>query len=97
MAFLLSLMLFFQTASPPQITLYYSPRCPYSQKVLSYMKEHDIHIPLKDVTKDPLAREELKKYGGHLIVPCLLVDHTPIYNANDIIEWLANHPTPRVS
>lgn len=96
MAFLLSLVLFLKIDSP-SVTLYYSPRCPYSQKVLAYMKEHAIEILLKDVTKDPVAREELKKYGGHLIVPCLLVDHTPIYNANDIIEWLANHPIPKVS
>lgn len=71
--------------------LYYSPRCPYSQKVLNYIRTNKMQIPLKDVTRDAEARDELKKYGGHLVVPCLIVDHQPIYNANDIIAWLGEH------
>lgn len=74
------------------VALYYSPRCPYSQKVLSYVKSNNIQIPLKDVTRDREARDELQKYGGHLVVPCLLVDHKSIYNANEIIDWLSKHP-----
>jgi glutaredoxin len=79
------------TVFATDVVLYYSPRCPYSQKVLSYIESNDIKIDLKDVSHDKDARDELKKYGGHLIVPCLLVDHKPIYNANDIIDWLSKH------
>src|SRR4051812_4663780 len=73
------------------VVLYYSPRCPYSKKVLSYLDSQDIDIPCKNVTIDATARDELKKYGGHLVVPCLIVDQQPIYNANDIIAWLQKH------
>jgi len=74
-----------------QITLYYSPQCPYSQKVLSYLRNSGIQIPMKNVKIDGTAREELLKKGGHLFVPCLIVNGEPIYNANDIIDWLKSH------
>ena len=87
----LTLLLQSLTLFATDVVLYYSPRCPYSQKVLSYIKSNDIKIELKDVSHDKTARDELEKYGGHLVVPCLLVDHRPIYNANDIIDWLSKH------
>ncbi len=74
-----------------QVTLYYSPQCPYSQKVLSYLKDSGMKIPMKNVRLDRTARQELEQQGGHLIVPCLIVNGNPIYNANDIIDWLKTH------
>lgn len=73
------------------IALYYSPRCPHSQKVLSYLNTTDLSIPLKDVTKSSVAKEELRETGGHLIVPCLIVNGSPIYNDHAIIEWMSDH------
>lgn len=73
------------------IALYYKPSCPHSQRVLAYMKSHNISIPLKNVAASPQAKEELKILGGHLIVPCLIVDGTPIYNDTDIIAWLKSN------
>ena len=83
-----------QVAEQPQvqsIALYYSPKCPHSQKVLSYLRSENIKIPLKDVTRDSVAKEELRTTGGHLIVPCLIVDGKPIYQDDDIIAWLGSH------
>jgi glutaredoxin len=74
-----------------QATLYYSPQCPYSQKVVSYLKESKIDIPMKNVKLDNPARKELEEVGGYLIVPCLIVNGEAIYNANDIIDWLSDH------
>jgi len=102
MKYLLAFFLFFNTISMAQtqahekqqtyqITLYYSPQCPYSQKVLSYLKKSGIQIPMKNVKIDSTARDELQQIGGHLIVPCLVVDGQPIYNADDIIDWLSDH------
>jgi len=73
------------------ITLYYSPQCPYCQKVLSYMRQSGIQIPMKNVKADKAARDELVQRGGYLVVPCLIVDGRPIYDANDIIAWLSAH------
>ena len=46
---------------------------------------------MKNVRLDRTARQELEQQGGHLIVPCLIVNGNPIYNANDIIDWLKTH------
>lgn len=73
------------------MVLYYSPRCPHSQKVLSYIKSRQLAVPLNNVLADKNAKEDLKRIGGHAIVPCLVVNGTPIYNDNVIISWLADH------
>lgn len=73
-----------------EVTLYYSPHCPYSRQVLSHLKQMDKQVPLKNVIQDPLAKEELKKCG-RLEVPCLLIDGQPLYNSDAIIEWLDDH------
>ncbi|MGH2611551.1 MAG: glutaredoxin family protein [Rhabdochlamydiaceae bacterium] len=73
------------------IALYYSPKCPHSQKVLSYISSHKLSVPLKDVTQDEQAKEELRTMGGYMVVPCLIVDGKPIYQDKDIIEWLSEH------
>lgn len=98
--FLLMTPLYLAVQAPPaaveqpriqSIALYYSPRCPHSQKVLSYLNTTNLLIPLKDVTKNTNAKEELRQTGGHLIVPCLIVNEAPIYNDHQIIEWIGDH------
>ena len=100
MKFVLSFLLFFSSftcfegcAAPKtyQVTLYYTPQCPYSQKVLSYLRKSSIDIPMKNVKIDNPARKELEKIGGYLIVPCLIVNGQAIYDAGDIIAWLSAH------
>jgi glutaredoxin len=98
MKFVLSFLLFFssftESCSAPktyQVTLYYTPQCPYSQKVLSYLRKSSIDIPMKNVKIDNPAREELEEIGGYLVVPCLIVNREAIYDANDIIAWLSAH------
>jgi glutaredoxin len=78
-------------ANYESMALYYKPSCPHSQRVLAYMKSHNISIPLKNVAANPQAKKELEILGGHMIVPCLIVDGTPIYDDTDIIDWLKNN------
>lgn len=73
------------------ITLYYSPRCPHSQKVLAYLNQSGIKISLKNVLQDANAKKELQECGGYMIVPCLVVNGRAIYDASDIIQWLSVH------
>jgi len=78
--------------APASITLYYLPYCPHSLKVLHYLEEHPDHrVLLKNVGQDPQAKEELRKVGGNMLVPCLVVNGEAIYNADDIIQWLSTH------
>lgn len=73
------------------IVLYVNPKCPYCQKVTNYLKEQGRTIPTKN-TQDPMVREELIRVGGKSQVPCLVIDGTALYESNDIIQWLKNHP-----
>lgn len=71
-------------------TLYYKKTCPYCQKVLSFMKENDIEMPLVDILEGSNA-DELIKIGGKRQVPCLIIDGKPLYESGDIIEYLREH------
>ena len=57
----------------PAFTLYYAPYCPYSREVLAYLNKIQKKIPMKNVKQDPTAKEELKRLGGVLEVPCLMI------------------------
>ncbi len=98
MVLLLGDMALTSPPSPPEesisiqtIALYYSPKCPHSIKVLSYLQKEHLSIPLKNVIEDTQAKSDLKKIGGFSIVPCLIVDQTPIYEDDRIIQWLSEH------
>jgi glutathione S-transferase len=73
------------------IALYYSPRCPYCQKVLKYIQDRHLSVPLKNILVDPQAKQELKTKGGLMIVPCLIVNGEAIYDSAVIIDWLSKH------
>ena len=70
-----------------QLILYYRPACPYCQKVLRFMDQNKISLPLKN-TEDLNTRNELIKLGGKPQVPCLVIDGKAIYESDDIVEWL---------
>jgi glutathione S-transferase len=76
---------------PNSLTLYYSPYCPYSHRVLDYLKEINKTVALKSVAGNKQARDELKEKGGKAQVPCLFIDEYPLYESDDIIQWLCHH------
>ena len=61
--------------------------CPYCSKVLNFMRQNHIELPLKD-RNDPRIAEELRKIGGKTQVPCLVIDGKALYESDDIIHWL---------
>lgn len=68
--------------------LFMMPTCPFCQKVLSFMKDRGIELPLRDITAEPEARAELERVGGKVQVPCLFIDGKPMYESGDIIAYL---------
>ncbi len=76
---------------PPELELFYSPYCYYSLKVLNYLKSIDKTIPLRNVSDDPAAKEELRVKGGKMQVPCLLIEDIPLYESDLIILWLSEN------
>lgn len=73
------------------VVLYYRDDCPHSKKVLRYLEKENITIPLNDVSTDPDAKNKLIAIGGYAIVPCLIVDGKPIYEDDEIIQWISEH------
>jgi glutaredoxin len=76
-------------ANQSQLELYYMPSCPYCRKVLNFMHKNDIDLPLHDINSDMAAETELVKVGGKRQVPCLFIDGAPLYESEDIIDYLS--------
>lgn len=73
----------------PTLELFFKPTCPYCHKVLSFMKDHNIELPLYDIDSDEAARNRLIEVGGKRQVPCLFIDGAAMYESNDIIAYLS--------
>ena len=74
-----------------ELELFMKPTCPYCVKVMNFMSENNITIPLRDIVADESAAETLMAIGGKRQVPCLLIDGKPLYESGDIIEWLRDN------
>ena len=71
-----------------KLTLYYYESCPYCRKVIRFMEKHHLAVEMKDILIEDSAYDELKKMGGKTQVPCLFIDERPVYESDDIIQWL---------
>jgi glutaredoxin 3 len=47
-----------------------------------------VPVTMKDITKDAAAAKKLVEVGGDDQVPCLFIDGKPMYESDDINEWL---------
>ena len=72
-----------------KLTLYHKQTCPFCIKVLRYVEQNGINIPLRNVA-DVENYEELVKIGGKSQVPCLVIDGKALYESDDIIQWFEN-------
>lgn len=70
--------------------LYMFPSCPYCRKVINYMEQANINIPMKN-TLEPGIEDELIKIGGSDQVPCLVIDGKAMYESDDIIAYMSEN------
>ena len=47
----------------PVLILYYTPYCPFSRRVLSYLEQTHKKVPLVNLKNKASGKEELKKVG----------------------------------
>jgi len=73
-----------------RLTLYVSKRCRYCKKVLTYMKEHHINLVVKDIGEEG-NKEFLIRKGKKGQVPCLFIGEKPMYESDEIIDYLKAH------
>lgn len=74
------------------LDLYILETCPYSQKVMKFMKENGIEYDKHDVS-EPENYEELLEIGEKSQVPFLFDEDNDIklYESDDIIDYLKNN------
>lgn len=71
----------------PNVTLYKFDSCPFCVMVMRHLEANGIDIPMRDISQEQGAREELMAIGGKTQVPCLVIDGKPLYESRDIIAW----------
>ncbi len=74
-----------------ELTLFYMPTCGFCRKVLMFMQDNGITLPLKDISANSEIRQELVTIGGKGQVPCLVIDGQALYESDDIIQWLQDN------
>ncbi|WP_066306322.1 glutaredoxin family protein [Atopobium deltae] len=70
------------------LQLYHRPTCPYCVKVLRFIEQHNMHIELHNVSESETDARFLAEKGGKSQVPCLFIDGEPLYESDDIIQYL---------
>ncbi len=71
------------------LKLYMFETCPFCRKVINELeKTGRKDVVFCDIRKDDKYRQELISVGGKEQVPCLFIDGRPLYESNDIIDWL---------
>ncbi len=76
-----------------ELTLYHYMSCPYCQRVRAYLENSGISVAMKDIQRDPAARDALIQIGGKGQVPCLVIDGLALYESSDIIDWFTENLT----
>ncbi|GEM_PF-1062858 len=74
-----------------ELVLYKYDACPYCHRVQSWLDGRDVPVVFRDTRQDPQAREELLALTGRTQVPCLVIDGTPMFESDDIVDWLQDH------
>lgn len=76
-----------------QLDLYKFDTCPYCQKVFREIEAQGRDdITMHDIRKNEDDRAALIKVGGMEQVPCLFIDGKPMYESDDIVNWLRKNP-----
>lgn len=75
-------------------SIYQFKTCPFCVKVRRYLRKNSINIEIRDARHDKNYREELKKLGGKIQVPCLRIEKNNnvkwLYESSDIIQYFEN-------
>jgi glutaredoxin len=81
-----------------KLSLYYYESCPFCQRVLRPLRQHNWSVELHDIMHNEQDYKDLVAGGGRSTVPCLRIqdDHgqeTWMYESLDILALLQNHFT----
>ena len=75
------------------LELFKKETCPFCQRVMKYIASTGrTDIVCRDIIESEEAAKQLVSVGGKRQVPCLFIDGEPLYESQDIIDWLEAHP-----
>lgn len=76
-----------------KLELYMFETCPFCRKVLNEIERQGRKdIEFHDIRKSQKDRLRLTDVGGKEQVPCLFIDGNPMYESDDIVNWLKENP-----
>lgn len=71
------------------LKLYSATYCPFCRKVEKFMKDNNIeNVEVVNIDENKDERDHLIEVGGKRQVPCLFIDEKPLYESQDIINYL---------
>lgn len=74
-----------------ELELFKFDSCPYCRKVMKVVDRLKVPVTMRDTMEDESAQRKLLEVGGDDQVPCLFIDGKPMYESDDIVEWLEKH------
>ena len=75
-----------------KIDLFYYDECFFCQKVLREIKNLNIKVSYRHIYEDQTNLQILLEKTGRKTTPCLFINGEPMFESDDIIEWLReNH------
>ena len=76
-----------------KLELFKMDTCPFCRKVFRAIEQMGrTDIEMHDINRSAEDRERLVREGGKLQVPCLFIDGRPLYESDDIVQWLMENP-----
>jgi glutaredoxin len=79
------------------LELYKFDSCPFCQHVYRTVEQLGLPVRYRDIEKDAAAARRLVEVGGLDQVPCLFVDGKPMYESDEIAEFLERTFRPATS
>src|ERR1700748_2611842 len=74
----------------PKIIAYLKPSCGWSQGVRAIMRKYDLPFEDRDITNDPLQRQEMIEKSGQMLSPCVEINGQmlPDISGEEVEAWM---------
>jgi len=70
------------------LQLYKFDRCPYCVRVFRVVERLNLSLTYRDTRNEISAHQSLIERTGRTQVPCLFIDDVPLFESNEICDWL---------
>ena len=79
-----------QSHDKPKIIAYLKPTCGWSRGVRAVLRKYDIPFEDRDITKDPLQRQEMIEKSGQMLSPCVEINGQMLADVSgeEVESWM---------